>query len=114
MLFYATLCALFMGVFLIRYHVELILFVPMASGFFAYYLKLGLQDNSPVQNPERLYKDKGFLLYMTLSVMLFVLLMFVHMPVLYELFHIAPRLSHLYGRSGHTRPVKHPPEDNNT
>jgi decaprenyl-phosphate phosphoribosyltransferase len=90
MLFYATLCALFMGVFLIRYHVELILFVPIASGFFAYYLKLGLQDNSPVQNPEQLYQDRGFLLYMTLSVMLFVLLMFVHMPVLYELFHIAP------------------------
>jgi hypothetical protein len=90
MLFYATLCALFMGVFLVRYHVELILFVPMAAGFFAYYLKLGLQHDSPVQQPEKLYKDRGFLLYMTLSIGLFVLLMFVHMPVLYELFLIEP------------------------
>jgi 4-hydroxybenzoate polyprenyltransferase len=90
MLFYATLCALFMGVFMIRYHVELVLFVPVAAGFFAYYLKLGLQDNSPVQHPEKLYKDQGFLLYMTLSVTLFVLLMFVHIPVLYDLFNIAP------------------------
>jgi hypothetical protein len=90
MLFYATLCALFMGVFMIRYHVDLVLFVPVAAGFFAYYLKLGLQDNSPVQHPEQLYKDQGFLLYMTLSVVLFVLLMFVHIPVLYALFHIAP------------------------
>jgi 4-hydroxybenzoate polyprenyltransferase len=90
MLFYATLCALFMGVFLVRYHVELILFIPMAAGFFAYYLQLGLQHDSPVQHPEKLYKDRGFLLYMTLSVGLFVLLMFVHMPVLYKLFLIEP------------------------
>jgi 4-hydroxybenzoate polyprenyltransferase len=54
MFFYATLCALMAGIFLVRYHVELILFVPVAAGFFAYYLKIGLQDDSPVQNPEKL------------------------------------------------------------
>ena len=90
MFFYAIMCALFMGVFIVRYHVELILFVPVAAGFFAYYLKLGLKDNSPVQNPEKLYKERGFLLYMTLSVVLFVLLMFTNIPVLYDLFNIGP------------------------
>jgi 4-hydroxybenzoate polyprenyltransferase len=93
MLFYATLCALFAGIFIVRYHVELILFVPVAAGFFAYYLQLGLQDDSPVQNPEKLYKEKGFFLYMTVSVLLFVLLMFTHLPVLYEVFKVEP--SHL-------------------
>jgi hypothetical protein len=88
MFFYAIMCALFMGVFIVRYHVELILFVPAAAGFFAYYLKLGLKDNSAVQNPEKLYKERGFLLYMTLSVALFVLLMFTNIPVLYDLFNI--------------------------
>lgn len=90
MFFYAIMCALFMGVFIVRYHVELILFVPVAAGFFAYYLKLGLQDNSSAQNPEKLYKERGFLLYMTLSVVLFVLLMFTNIPVLYDLFNIDP------------------------
>jgi 4-hydroxybenzoate polyprenyltransferase len=90
MLFYATMCALFAGIFIVRYRVELILFVPAAAGFFAYYLKLGLQPNSPVQNPEKLYKDRGFFLYMTLSVMLFVLLMFTHVPVLYDIFKVEP------------------------
>ena len=90
MQFYATLCALFLGVFMVRYHVELVLFVPIAAGFFAYYLKLGLRDDSLVQHPEQLHKDRGFLLYMTLSVVLFVLLMFVHMPMLYDLFNIEP------------------------
>jgi hypothetical protein len=88
MFFYAIMCALFMGVFIVRYHVELILFVPAAAGFFAYYLKLGLKDNSAVQNPEKLYKECGFLLYMTLSTVLFVLLMFTNIPVLYDLFNI--------------------------
>jgi 4-hydroxybenzoate polyprenyltransferase len=88
MFFYATMCALFAGVFIVRYHIELIIFVPMAAGFFAYYLKLGLQDDSPAKNPEKLYKERGFLLYMTLSVALFVFLMFTHIPVLYDLFNI--------------------------
>jgi hypothetical protein len=89
MFFYATMCALFAGVFIVRYHVELILFVPVAAGFFAYYLKLGLQDDSPTQNPEKLYKEQGFLLYMMLSMILFVLLMFTNIPALYDLFNIA-------------------------
>lgn len=92
MFFYATLCALFMGIFLVRYHVELILFTPVAAGFFAYYLRLGLLDNSPVQHPETLHTKRGFLLYMTLCVLLFVLLMFTRLPVLYEWFNIAPPL----------------------
>jgi 4-hydroxybenzoate polyprenyltransferase len=90
MFFYATMCTLFAGIFIVRYHVELILFVPIAAGFFAYYLQLGLQDESPVQNPEKLYKERGFLLYMILSVSLFILLMFTHIPVLYKLFNIDP------------------------
>jgi 4-hydroxybenzoate polyprenyltransferase len=90
MFFYTTMCTLFVGVFIVRYHVELILFVPIAAGFFAYYLKLALQGDSPVQNPEKLYKEQGFLLYMTLSVALFVLLMFINIPVLYDLFNIGP------------------------
>jgi decaprenyl-phosphate phosphoribosyltransferase len=88
MFFYATLCALMAGIFLVRYHVELILFVPVAAGFFAYYLKLGLQDDSPVQNPEKLPHEKGFLLYVVCSVLVFVLLMYTHVPAFYELFNV--------------------------
>ena len=57
MFFYVAMCALFAGIFMVRYHAELILFIPVAAGFFAYYLKLGLQDDSPVQNPERLFRN---------------------------------------------------------
>ena len=66
MLFYATTCALFAGIFMVRYHLELILFAPAAAGMFAYYLHIGMLPDSPVQNPEKLYKQKGFFAYMCL------------------------------------------------
>jgi len=88
--FYATACALFAGIFIVRYHLELILFVPVAAGLFAYYFKIGLQPNSPVQNPEKLYKVPHFLTYAVLSVVLFIVLMFTNIPVMYEWFNVNP------------------------
>jgi len=66
-MFYATACAMFAGVFIVRYHLELILFVPLAAALFAYYLTLGLQPNSPTQHPEKLYRDRGFFIYVLIS-----------------------------------------------
>ena len=86
--FYAITAALFAGVFIVRYHLELILGIPLGAGFLAWYLKLGLQPRSPVQNPERLYKERGFLVYTTACLVVFVLLMFVHIPALYEAFNV--------------------------
>jgi decaprenyl-phosphate phosphoribosyltransferase len=88
MLFYVTTCALFSGIFIVRYHLELILFVPLAAGFFAYYLKLGLKPDSPVQHPEKLHRERGFLAYAIVSVVLFVLLMFTSIPPLYAWFNV--------------------------
>ena len=90
MFFYAIACALFSGIFIVRYHIELILLVPVAAGFFAYYLKLGLRGDSPVQNPEKLYRERGFVRYLVLSTVLFVALMFVRVPFLYKVFNVEP------------------------
>ena len=86
--FYATTCALFAGVFIVRYHVELILFAPLAAGLFAYYMKIGLQPDSPVQNPEKLYRERGFFAYMVLCTVMFVVLMFTSIPSMYTLFNV--------------------------
>ena len=90
MLFYATACALFAGIFIVRYHLELILFVPFAAGLFAYYLSLGLQPNSPAQQPERLYRHRGFVAYLIACFVVFVLLMFTEIPLLYVWFNVQP------------------------
>ena len=88
--FYATACALFAGIFIVRYHPELILFAPLAAGLFAYYMKLGLQPDSPVQNPEKLYRQRGFVAYLVVCFLAFVVLMFTSIPKMYDLFNIAP------------------------
>jgi 4-hydroxybenzoate polyprenyltransferase len=90
MFFYATSCALFGGIFMVRYHLELILFVPVAAGFLSFYLKLSLQADSPAQNPEKLYKEKYFFTYAILCVVIFVLLMFTSIPPLYKAFNVEP------------------------
>jgi decaprenyl-phosphate phosphoribosyltransferase len=66
MFFYATAAALFLGVFIIRYHLELILSIPLIAGFFSYYLLVSLKPDSPAQAPERLYREKGMMLYLVL------------------------------------------------
>lgn len=86
--FYAIASALFSGVFIVRYHLELILVVPLLAGFFAWYMKLGLQPGSPVQNPEKLYRERGFALYLLATVCFGGLLMFTEIPALYDLFNV--------------------------
>ena len=89
-LFYATACALFAGIFIVRYHLELILFVPFTAGLFAYYLNIGMLPNSPTQHPEHLYKQKGFVAYLIVCFVVFVVLMFTHIPALYDWFNVEP------------------------
>jgi len=84
MFFYAVTGALFGGIFILRYHLELVLAVPAAAGLFAYYLRLGMLADSPAERPEALYRHRGFMLYLTLSAALFVALLFIRIPALYD------------------------------
>lgn len=90
MFFYVAWAALLLGVFIIRYHLELILTVPLIAGFFSYYLHIALKRDSAVQTPERLYQEKGLLIYLTICLLAFVALMFVEIPSLYPLFNVEP------------------------
>jgi 4-hydroxybenzoate polyprenyltransferase len=90
MFFYTTLFALFFGVFIVRYHLELILFVPLVAGFVCLYAHVGFKEDSAAQNPERLYRETGLMAYLVLCAIVFVALMFVRIPALYELFNVSP------------------------
>ena len=90
MFFYATAAALFLGVFIIRYHLELILSIPLIAGFFSYYLRVSLKPDSPAQAPEKLYREKGLMVYLALCIGVFFLLMFVRFNVLYQWFNVTP------------------------
>jgi decaprenyl-phosphate phosphoribosyltransferase len=90
MFFYVTCFALFLGIFIIRYHLELILIVPLVGGFVSYYASIGFKAESAAQNPERLYRERGLMAYLIVCVASFVGLMFVRIPALYELFNVVP------------------------
>jgi len=88
--FYSSTSALLMGVFIVRYHVELVLFAPVGAAILAYGLKVTLQPNSPMADPEALYKERRFLTFAILGAAILIALMFVHVPVLYDWFNIEP------------------------
>lgn len=90
MLFYATTCTFFAGIFVVRYHLELILFTPLAAGLLAYYLHIGLKPDSAAQKPERLHRERAFLAYLLACTAVFVLLMFTSIPGLYRVFNVEP------------------------
>jgi 4-hydroxybenzoate polyprenyltransferase len=90
MFFYSTAAALFLGVFIIRYHLELILGIPLVAGFFSSYMRVALKKESAAQSPEHLYRERGLMLYLIVCVVAFVGLMFIRLPALYEWFNVAP------------------------
>ncbi|WP_207534711.1 UbiA prenyltransferase family protein [Desertivirga arenae] len=82
MFFYALTAAFFLGIFLIKHRVELLLSFPFFALLFAWYLKIGLSRNSVVQGPEKLHKEKKFMLYVVLFTIILMLLIYVDMPAL--------------------------------
>jgi 4-hydroxybenzoate polyprenyltransferase len=90
-MFFYTICfAVFLGVFIVRWHLELILFVPLLAGFVSYYLYIAFKPESAAQHPEQLYRETGLMAYMVLCLVVFVLLMLVDIPRLYDFLNQPP------------------------
>jgi len=83
MFFYAITSAFFLGIFLIKDRIELLVSFPFFALLFSWYLKIGLLTDSPVQGSEKLYTRKWFMLYLVLFTILLCVLMFVKIPWLY-------------------------------
>ena len=80
--FYAMCANLFIGIFLIKYRIELILFMPLFMGLFCYYFYLSFKKDSAAQKPEKLYKEKGLMLFCLVLCLIFILFMLIRVPVL--------------------------------
>ncbi len=84
--YYVAAFGLFFGIFLIRYRIEFILATPFVAGFIAWYMHLAYLEDSPVQYPEKLYREKGFVVYALVCVVVFLALLLIDIPVLNEIF----------------------------
>lgn len=80
--FYAMCSTFFIGVFLIKYRIELVLFMPVLIGLYCHYFRLSFKKDSAVQKPEKLYRERGLMIYCVLAIILFTLLMTIKIPAL--------------------------------
>ena len=78
--FYALLSVFFVGIFLIKYRMELLLSIPVLCGLFCLYLKLAYTPDSVVQKPEKLFHEKNLMCYCIFFVVLVFFLLFVNIP----------------------------------
>ncbi|GAB2479368.1 hypothetical protein GCM10011375_17370 [Hymenobacter qilianensis] len=85
MFFYALTSAFFLGIFLVKNRVELLVSFPFFALLFSWHLRIGLLNDSPVQGSEKLYTRKWFMLYVVLFCILLTVLMFVDIPWLHQL-----------------------------
>jgi 4-hydroxybenzoate polyprenyltransferase len=83
--FYAMTASLFLGVFLVKNRIELILSFPFVAGLFTWYLRMGLDEDSAAQHPEKLLRERGLMLYVTFLTILIAVLFLVRIPILQKL-----------------------------
>ena len=82
--FYAMCSTMFLGIFLIKYNVNLILFMPFLIGLFCYYFLISFKEDSAAQKPEKLFHEKGLMVYVLFLLVLFMILLHIRIP------HLSP------------------------
>jgi len=84
-LFYALVSTFCLGVFMVKYRIEYILVTPIMFLLFAYYLAMALDNDSAVQKPEKLYREKKLMLLVAIFIIAVMLCTFIDMAFLNEL-----------------------------
>ena len=83
--FFALCTVFFLGIFLIKYKIELLIFVPFLAGLFCWYFHVSLKADSAAQKPEKLYREKAMMLYVLFLVVMFSACMLIEIPLLHPL-----------------------------
>ncbi len=97
-MFYASAAMLFFGAFIIRYRIELVLTFPLVALVMAIYLRLAYHSGSAVQNPEKLHRSKLLMGSVGLCFAAMVILLWVDIPFLNQLFHPTLPTNSLHSR----------------
>jgi len=88
--FYVSCFSMMLGVFLEKYRVELLVMVPFIAAVIMIYWHLSLKTDSPVQNPERLYKERRLMIACFLTAIVGVAALRYDLPWMSALFEIKP------------------------
>ena len=85
-MFYASAAMLFLGSFVMRYRLELILAFPLVALVMAIYLDLSFKKDSAVQRPEGLYREPKLMVAVIVCSLVMGALMLVDIPVMQTIF----------------------------
>jgi len=85
-MFYASAAMLFLGAFIMRYRLELILAFPLVALVMAIYLSLSFKKHSAAQNPEGLYREPVLMAAVIACTVVMGILMLVNIPMMQTMF----------------------------
>ncbi len=86
-MFYGSAAMLFLGAFIMRYKLELILSFPFIALVMAIYLALAFKADSAVQRPEGLYKEPTLMAAVVVCTLIMGLLLFSNIPIMHTIFN---------------------------
>jgi hypothetical protein len=82
---YALLAAFFLAVFLVKYRIEYLLTLPIFAVLFVMYLHVALKEDSTVQAPEKLFRERPLVLTVIVLTLTLVVLTWIDIPILERL-----------------------------
>jgi hypothetical protein len=84
--FYAATAMLFFGAFIMRYRMEMVFAFPFIALLMVDYFNLSFALDSPVQHPEKLYREPRFMILLAACCVVLVAMAFVNLPWLAQVF----------------------------
>jgi 4-hydroxybenzoate polyprenyltransferase len=90
--FYGSASMLFLGAFIVRYRIELILAFPFVAWVMSIYFGLSFQSESAVQNPEKLYREPRLMTALLVCVIVTSCLLYINIPSLGGMFPRTPMI----------------------
>ncbi len=88
--FYAINAAFFLAIFLYKYRAEFLLTFPLFALLFSWYLWIGSAERSTAQTPEKLYKQKLFMVFVTFLGLVCGALFLIDIPQIEQLLENTP------------------------
>lgn len=85
-IFYGSAAMLFLGAFIMRYRLELIVAFPLVAWVMATYFSLAFKPDSAAASPEKLYRQPWLMAAVSTCTVAMTLLLFLNVPMLYQIF----------------------------
>ena len=85
--FYGMSATVALSLFIVKYRMEYMIVLPMVIALFVYYFMLSYKEDSVVQKPEKLYKERKLFVLILVIVILLLVLTFVDIDLLHVYHH---------------------------